>query len=119
MKFHHILAALIAFGVSLSAQAANKPEVLFVDGNCNNCHAKEVANIMAGPTLVEVADKYRSVDGAQEKLAKKIRSGGSGVWGILPMPGTRASISDEDISTLVTWILQQKKSEPKKDAGKN
>ncbi len=117
MKFHHLAAACLAFAVSLSAHAANKPETLFVDGNCNNCHGKEAGGVTAGPTLVEIADKYRNDDGAQAKLEKKIRVGGSGVWGILPMPGTRASITDADISTLVTWILQQKKSEPKKDAG--
>ncbi|MGC2166780.1 MAG: c-type cytochrome [Gallionella sp.] len=114
MKFHHLVVSSVALAVSLSAHAANKPETIFVDGNCNNCHTKDFRTV--GPTLVEVADKYRNDDGAQARLEKKIRSGGSGVWGILPMPGTRGSITDEDISTVVTWILQQKKSEPKKDA---
>jgi cytochrome c len=118
MKFLHLAAAFIAFSLSTSAHAANKPEELFVDGNCNNCHSKEGGKINPGPTLVEIADKYRNDDGAQARLEKKIRSGGSGVWGILPMPGTRATITDEDVSTLVTWILAQKKSEPKKDAEK-
>jgi len=106
MKVCYILAMIVAMSVSTAALAANKAEKLFIDGNCNNCH--HPTDEMVGPTLLQIADKYRGDKEAQAKLEKKVRSGGSGSWGVMPMPGTRASISNEDIKVLVTWILAQK-----------
>lgn len=114
MKVRYLAAMTVALSVSATAFAADKPEILFVDGNCNNCHT--IGNKTVGPSLIEVADKYRADKDAQAKLEKKVRVGGSGSWGVMPMPGTRSTISDESISILVTWILEQKanpKDEPK------
>jgi cytochrome c len=112
MKVCYVIAMTIALSVSTSAFAANKPAALFKEGNCNNCHA--IGNEISGPTfspgpsLIQIADKYRDDKEAQEKLEKKVRSGGKGSWGVLPMPGTRQSITDEDIKILVAWVLEQK-----------
>ena len=120
MKVRYLLAMTVALSVSATAFAADdkaagdKIKELFQDGNCNNCHAVESKTV--GPSLISVADKYRDDKEAQSKLEKKIRSGGAGSWGVLPMPGTRQSFSDESIKVLVTWILEQKvkpKEEPK------
>lgn len=131
MKFRYLLAMTVALSVSATAfaaddkaakektaeeKAAEKILELFQDGNCNNCHAVESKTV--GPSLISVADKYRGDKEAQSKLEKKVRSGGVGTWGVLPMPGTRQNFSDENIKVLVTWILQQKKKpteEPKAD----
>jgi len=113
MKVCYLLAMTVALSVSTSALAAdNKAQALFKEGNCNNCHNPTDQTV--GPSLIEIADKYRGDSGAQEKLEKKVRSGGSGSWGVMPMPGTRQSISDADIKILVTWILEQK-AKPKAD----
>ena len=112
MKVRYLVAMTVALSVSITAFAADKPETLFKEGNCNNCHT--VGNKTVGPTLIEVADKYRNDKEAQARLEKKVRSGGAGSWGVMPMPGTRPSISDESIKILVTWILQQKAA-PKAD----
>ncbi len=107
MKVRYLLAMTVALSVSVSAIAAdNKAQTLFKEGNCNNCH--NLTDTTVGPSLIEIADKYRGDSGAQEKLEKKVRNGGSGSWGVIPMPGTRQSISDEDIKILVAWILEQK-----------
>jgi len=114
MKVRYLAAMIVALSVSATAFAVDKPETLFKEGNCNNCHAIDHKTV--GPSLVEVADKYRGDKEAQEKLEKKVRAGGSGSWGVMPMPGTRQSISDESVKVLVTWILEQKakpKDEPK------
>lgn len=131
MKFRYLLAMTVALSVSATAfaaddkaakektaeeKAAEKILELFQEGNCNNCHAVESKTV--GPSLISVADKYRDDKEAQSKLEKKVRSGGVGTWGVLPMPGTRQNFSDESIKVLVTWILQQKKKpteEPKAD----
>ena len=106
MKVCYVIAMTFALSVSTTAIAANKAETLFIDGNCNNCHTHSIETV--GPTLVQIADKYRGDKEAQGKLEKKVRTGGSGSWGVMPMPGTRQSISDEDIKILVAWILEQK-----------
>ena len=131
MKVRYLLAMTVALSVSATAfaadekvakektaeeKAAEKILELFQDGNCNNCHAIESKTV--GPSLISVADKYRDDKEAQSKLEKKVRSGGVGAWGVLPMPGTRQNFSDESIKILVTWILEQKRKpaeEPKAD----
>lgn len=106
MKVCYLLAMTVALSVSTTALAAGKAETLFKEGNCNNCHHPSDETV--GPTLVQIADKYRNDKEAQGKLEKKVRSGGAGSWGVMPMPGTRQSISDEDIKVLVAWMLEQK-----------
>jgi cytochrome c551/c552 len=123
MKVCYVIAMIFALSVSTAAFAADKVETLFKGGNCNNCHVivKETSgpSFFPGPSLIQVADKYRGDNEAQEKLEKKVRSGGAGSWGVMPMPGTRQSISDDDIKILVAWILEQKakpKAAEKSDA---
>jgi len=112
MKVCYLLAMTVALSVSTSALAASKAETLFTEGNCNNCH--NLSAVMVGPTLIDIADKYRGDKEAQGRLEKKVRTGGAGSWGVMPMPGTRQSVSDADIRILVTWILEQK-AKPKAD----
>jgi cytochrome c len=57
-----------------------------------------------GPKLNEVAQKYADESGAAEKLAKKIKAGGTGVWGEDIMP-PQAQVSDADARTLAKLIL--------------
>lgn len=116
MKIRYLAAMTVALSVSATTFAADKPETLFKEGNCNNCHVAEYQTI--GPSLIEIAAKYKDNKEAQAKLEQKVRMGGSGTWGVLSMPGTRASISDESIKILVAWILEQKAKpadEPKAD----
>ncbi|MFZ5523023.1 MAG: c-type cytochrome [Pseudomonadota bacterium] len=113
MKACYLLAMTVALSVSTSTLAAdNKEPAIFKEGNCNNCH--NLSETTVGPSLIQIADKYRDDKEAQEKLEKKVRTGGSGSWGVMPMPGTRQSISDADIKILVAWILEQK-AKPKAD----
>jgi cytochrome c len=116
MKVLYLAAMTVALSVSATSFAADKPETLFVAGNCNNCHAADHKTV--GPSLIDIAAKYKDDKEARAKLEQKVRLGGSGSWGVLPMPGTRASISDESIKILVAWILEQKAKpadEPKAD----
>jgi cytochrome c551/c552 len=65
--------------------------------NCTACHA--VDKKILGPSFVEIAKKHA---GKAEYLAGKIKSGGSGVWGAIPMPAQ--SITDADAKTLADWL---------------
>ena len=65
--------------------------------NCTACHAVEKK--ILGPSFVEIAKKHA---GKAEYLAGKIRSGGSGVWGSIPMPAQ--SVTDADAKAIAAWL---------------
>ena len=73
--------------------------------NCLSCHS--VDNQVVGPAYKEVAAKYAGRDDAPAVLTKKVREGGSGTWGSIPMP-PNPQVSEAEASTLVKWILQLK-----------
>ena len=94
-----LIPALLAAGVVASAPAfANKD--LATKSGCMACHAADKK--VVGPSYQDVAKKYKASDEAM--LIAKIRKGGSGVWGPIPMP-PNATLKDEDLKTLVKWIL--------------
>ena len=72
---------------------------------CTACHQLEKR--VVGPSFREVAAKFASDRDARDHLAKKIREGGSGNWGNVPMP-PHPAISEDDLGRIVGWILQQK-----------
>ena len=72
--------------------------------NCQACHAPDQK--VLGPSYKEVAAKYAGDSGALVKLEKKVKSGGSGVWGAIPMPPN--NVPDADLKALVEWILAAK-----------
>ncbi|QIE22126.1 hypothetical protein SBC1_01350 [Caballeronia sp. SBC1] len=69
---------------------------------CMGCHA--VDRKLVGPSFQQIAGKYKGNAQAQALLETKVRDGGSGVWGVLPMPSHR-SMNGADIKTVVGWIL--------------
>jgi cytochrome c len=93
-----------AVAVSLSSPAVAQEE-LAKKHNCLACHA--VDKKIVGPSYKEVAAKYRGDKTAEAKLFEKVKKGGVGVWGQIPMP-PNATVPDEDIKALVKWILSQK-----------
>jgi cytochrome c5 len=69
---------------------------------CAACHALD--KTIVGPAYNQVAAKYRGDKTAEAKLEQKVKAGGSGVWGPVPMPPNSA-VPDADIKALVSWIL--------------
>jgi len=74
--------------------------------NCLACHA--VDKKLVGPSYQEVAAKYKGDAGAEAKLVAKVKNGGSGAWGQVPMP-PNATVPEADIKALVKWVLAAKK----------
>ena len=70
--------------------------------DCFNCHAVETQ--LVGPSFQAIADKYRKQAGADDLLNKKIRLGGSGVWGQIPMLAHPQHTEDE-VAIMLRWIL--------------
>ncbi|MGF6753050.1 cytochrome c [Paraburkholderia sp. GAS42] len=96
--------ALASTLVSTPALAADAPRGLTVaQGNaCMGCHA--VDRKLVGPSFQQIAGKYKGDPQANAKLVKKVKDGGSGVWGAIPMPA-HPSMSDADIRAVVDWVL--------------
>lgn len=97
-------ASLVVTGAA-RAQDAKAAEELARKSACMACHATDKK--MVGPSYREVAAKYRDRKDAEAYLADKVRKGGKGVWGDIPMP-PNAGVKDEDIRTIVRWILTTK-----------
>ena len=101
MKISLLLASLmLAFG----AQAATPDEAMTKAG-CMACHAKDKK--LVGPAYQEIARKNKGQADAQARLVAKVRKGGSGVYGTVPMPpNDDKKISDADLKVVITWILK-------------
>ncbi len=86
------------------ATASVKPEEMPAKYGCTACHA--VDSKVIGPAFKEVAAKYRGKD-VEATLAEKVKNGGSGVWGQVPMP-PNPQVPDQDLQAVVKWILSLK-----------
>jgi cytochrome c len=84
------------------SSAPKGPAALFKNENCSACHAPNAK--LVGPSIADVATKYQGQSGAVEKLMTKVKNGGAGVWGSIPMPA-QAQLSDADRKVLVEWML--------------
>ena len=72
---------------------------------CLACH--QVDKKLVGPSYKDIAAKYKTDKDAEKKLAAKIRAGGVGVWGQVPMPANPA-VSEAEAVTLAKWVLATK-----------
>jgi cytochrome c len=101
--------AAVAAAVALCAAAgahAQSGEDLLKKNGCTACHA--IDKKVVGPAYAEVANKYKGDAKAPAYLMDKVKKGGSGVWGPVPMP-PNTQVSDADIKAMVTYILNLKK----------
>ena len=105
MPMHQTLAAAVACGFLFAAGSAFADEELFKKSNCMACHTIDQKRV--GPSLKEVAAKYSGDGAAAERLARKIREGGGGVWGELPMP-PQPQVSEADAKKLAEYVLSIK-----------
>lgn len=80
-------------------------EALMKKSDCFSCHS--VKRKIVGPGYIDVAKKYKGDKTAVAKLTKKVKEGGSGVWGQVPM-SAHPDIKDADIESMVQWVLKRK-----------
>jgi len=105
MKVQHAL--MLTAGLMLSAPVlADDGAALLKKNNCVTCHQPVKKTV--GPGLKMIADKYAGDAGAAAKLEAKVRKGGAGSFGTMPMPPAQAKVSDADIKTMVAHILASK-----------
>ncbi|MBL8459422.1 c-type cytochrome [Zoogloea sp.] len=102
-KYPFVLAALLATVASGSALA--DPAAAAQKAGCMACHAMDKK--LVGPSFKDIAAKYKGQGDAVAKLSDKVRKGGSGVWGPIPMPpNPEAKIGDADLKDVVGWLLK-------------
>ena len=105
MNCNNTLTALltaVAFGASVPALAG--PEDAMTKAGCMACHAKEKK--LVGPAFKDIAAKYKGQDVAAT-LAQKVRAGGKGVYGPIPMPASGPDkIGDDDLKGAIEFILK-------------
>jgi cytochrome c len=98
----NILLVASAALLSVGAQAATGEEIMTKSG-CMACHKVDAK--LVGPALKDIGKKYKGQD-VVAKLMAKVRAGGSGVYGPIPMaPNPVEKISDADLKTAVQWVL--------------
>lgn len=103
MKFATLALTLAAGAiVSLPARASDDLAKKYL---CMTCHT--IDKKLVGPAYKDVAAKYAADKGAEAKLVDKVKKGGVGVWGQIPMP-PNDKVPDADVRALVKWILSQK-----------
>jgi cytochrome c len=98
------IAAVGTLMLAVQANAADPAEALAQKSGCLACHS--VSQKVLGPSYKDVAAKYKGDKGAEAKLIEKVKKGGSGVWGPIPMPANSPQVKDVDIKTIVQWILK-------------
>ena len=94
-----------------STAASDKGLELIGASDCTTCHRlnKESSGASIGPAYSEVAAKYApAADTTIDRLVKKVISGGSGIWGTIPMT-PHPALKAEDVKTMVTYIMSLKK----------
>jgi cytochrome c len=98
------------WGLTLAASAAAMiwgtpalaQEELFKKNACFACHA--IDRKLVGPAYKDVAEKYRGQNDAPDKLYQKVRKGGQGVWGQIPMP-PNPIVPETDLKVMIKYIL--------------
>jgi len=98
------LAPLSMTALMALAAPALADQALAASKNCLSCHAAEKK--LVGPSYKDVAAKYRGDKAAADRLAIKIMKGGSGAWGVVPMP-SNPQVKEAEAKRLAAWILGQ------------
>lgn len=110
MKNHFSILAMFTVLAAAPALAEDREDILtagaalFRTADCITCHA--IDKKMIGPPFKEIAARYKDDKGAEDRLAEKVRKGGSGNWGSVAMV-PHAAMAEEDVRTLVKWVLVQ------------
>ena len=98
------LATLLAIGIAAGSATAATPDEAMAKAGCMACHAKDKK--LVGPAFKDVAAKYKGQN-VNAKLFEKVRKGGSGSFGPVPMaPNPPDKINDGDLKAAIEQILK-------------
>jgi cytochrome c len=98
------LAGAVALAAAPGAASAN-PEATFAKAGCVACHVKDRKQV--GPSFRDIAARYQGQADAVTALMAKVRAGGKGVYGPIPMPPhPPEKISDAELRAVIEWMLR-------------
>jgi cytochrome c len=98
------IAALALCAAAVVSFPAIASQQLHVKSGCVACHF--VDKKLVGPAYKEIAAKYKGRADAIPYLTQRVRKGGPGNWGVIPMaPNDVKKLNDADLKALLTWIL--------------
>ena len=99
-----LLLGLAAATIMIATPSAHASEAIVKKARCVACHAVDQKRV--GPAYQDVAAKYQGDAKAPATLFAKVREGGKGNWGEIPMiPHPADKISDDDLKAAIQWIL--------------
>ena len=81
---------------------ANDAKKLIKKNGCLACHSVKLK--VFGPSFIDIANKYENNNSNQQILVQKIKKGGSGNWGNIPMM-SHPNITNDELNLMVRWIL--------------
>jgi cytochrome c len=94
---------LLVLGLLILTPTAHASKELLQKHGCTGCHTINLK--LVGPAFKDVAIKYRGQRGNVDYLAGKIKNGGKGVWGQVPMlPNPK--LTEAESKQLAAYILQ-------------
>lgn len=96
-----MLSAILCIAAPI-ARANEDAAPLLQKGGCVACHSAEKK--ILGPAFKDVSARYKGKD-MQAALIKKVKEGGSGAWGPMPMPPNAGKLSDDEFKVVVDWVL--------------
>lgn len=104
-----LLAATVLAATALVATPALANKDLATKSGCLACHQPDKK--VVGPAYQEIAKKYAGDKGAEAKLIERVKKGTAATGGNkwpgppIPMPPNEGKVKDDDIKTLVKWVL--------------
>ena len=97
--------ALMSVGANAAIDDKKATEMMNKAG-CTACHS--VDKKLVGPSFKDIAKKRKAEKGSAATLAKRIRDGGSGTYGQIPMPpNPKEKLGDGDLKAMVEWVLSK------------
>ncbi|MFG6469059.1 c-type cytochrome [Roseateles sp. BYS87W] len=104
MRIALITASVLTLTLAPLGTAWAGPDDALAKAGCVACHAQDKK--LVGPSFKDIAAKYRGQKDASATLTDKVRKGGKGVWGPIPMPphGTD-KMADADLKAALDWVL--------------
>lgn len=100
-----LMSLVVAATVVLMPLPSRASAKLAEKGGCVACHAGDKK--VLGPSYREIAARYKGRADAAAVLAERVRKGGQGVWGAVPMPPTGIDkLNDAELKAVVGWLLK-------------
>lgn len=108
-RYLTLISLFLSINSSVSAADLLEGKEVARKNLCLGCHAEKQE--IVGPPFVEIARRYDNTPQSYSYLMHKIKNGGVGAWGAIPMPANKNNITDEEIKSVIDWIFIMKKIE--------